>query len=432
MSKKLKIIISIVLLAAVSVFMFFKDEEYSISVSEVRNNYGVKAYQIRVNSGNVIYVKCKFRNVGILHNSPKKHGISVVAGDLLCRRINGLSPEETKEKLLELGIKNLSINALEDDFILSFYVLKDKAMGALQFLSSIFLKPEFLKNDLEFIEKKYPEMLDLDSSHPQKLLLNKLLYMLYENHNYGRNNTGTSQAIAGITEDDVRDFITSNFSKDGLEIFFTGNTSQSEIETYLGKLISKLPEKSQKKFISETDISSSSTVEERETIMDKKNMGNIVGIMFGVRIDNPSDQEKAATYIIVKTLFDRKIGDFSKGLQFKNIVHGVNYNVLQRQLSTVFYCWNYIRKDDLAKYNSYLKEKISTYGKRLNIKKLEHVQENLILWSRIGFTDLSNLDQKITYCSLPFSEVMPEILMKVARKLFDESKIKIVYIMKNQ
>ncbi|MDR1982541.1 MAG: insulinase family protein [Holosporaceae bacterium] len=429
MSQKLKIIISVILVIVVSTPVLFKKEERFIAISEVKNNHGVKAYQIRVNSDNILHIKCKFRNTGVLHNTYEKYGISAVIGDLLCRKINGLSSEDTKEKLLELGVKNLSVNARDDDIVLSFYVLKDKAPETLHFLSSVFFKPEFSKNDLEFVETKYPEILDLDSSHPKKLLMDKLMAMLYQNHNYGLNNSGTAQAIASITEDDVHDFIKSNFSKDRLEVFFTGNMSQSEIETYLEKLISKLPEKNQKKFLSEINLLSSSLSEKKETVIHKKDMGNIVGIMFGVRVDNLSEQEKAAAHIIIKTLFDRKIGDFSVGLRLRNISYGINCHILHRRFSSVFCFWNYVDKEDLASYNQYLKEKISLYAKRLNIKKLEQVKENLMAQSRTNFTNLSDMDQKIKYNSLPFSEITPEILMKVAGKLFNEPKIRIVYIL---
>jgi hypothetical protein len=115
MSKKL---IAIVFAAIVGgwAIIFFREEKQCITINSVANNSGVKAYQIQMKSGNVLYVKCKFKNAGVLRNSSAKHGVSVIIGDLLCRKINGLSPEETIDKLEELGIEKLSIRSVEDDF----------------------------------------------------------------------------------------------------------------------------------------------------------------------------------------------------------------------------------------------------------------------------------------------------------------------------
>jgi predicted Zn-dependent peptidase len=426
-----KIIISLIFIVLVSAPIFFRKEKSFVKISEVVNNCGVKTHMIRVKSDNVIYIKCKFKNAGVLHNVSEKHGISAVIAELLCRKINGRSPQETKEKLLELGIKNLFIHALEDHFILSFYILKDKAQEALQFLSSIFSQPEFSKNDLEFIKEKYPMILDVDVSHPQELLFDRLMSMLYQNHNYGLNNTGTARAISSITEHDVRDFIKSNFSKDKLEVFFTGDLSSSEIETYIEILFSKLAEKNQKDFQNIT-IESSGLSEERSAAIHKRNMQDVAGVMSGIRLDKLNDKEKAALHIIIETLFDEKTGDFCLGLQSLNVAYGVNSVILQRSSSSVFYFFVYIDKNDLTDYKKYLKDKILTYRNKLNIKDLRRTQNYLIAQARNGFADITDIDEKIERNSLPFSEVTEAIFISVAEKLFDESQMRTVCIYSDQ
>ncbi|MDR0632386.1 MAG: insulinase family protein [Holosporaceae bacterium] len=422
-----KIIISFIFVVLVSTSMFFKKEKPFIKVSEVSNNCGIKTHMLRVKSDNVIYVKCKFKNAGVLHNSPEKHGISAVIAELLCRKINGLSPQETREKLLELGVINLFIRAFEDHFVLSFYVLKDKVSDALKFLSPIFSRPEFSKNDLEFIKEKYPIILDTDASHPQELLFDKLMGILYQNHNYGLNNTGTARAISSITEHDVRDFIKSNFSKDKLEVFFTGDLSSSETETYIEILFSKLAGKNQEASSNAT-IASSGLSEEKSALIHKKNMENIAGVMSGIRLDKLNDREKAALYIIVETLFNEKTGDFCLGLRSHNMAYEVNCAILRRSYSSVFYFFVYIDKGDLINYKKYLKDKISAYQNKLNINDLKRTQNHLVAQTKDGFADITDIDEKIKFNSLPFSEVTEAIFAGVAKKLFDESQMRTVCI----
>jgi predicted Zn-dependent peptidase len=429
MSKKLIIAIAFAALLSGLAIMFFRGEKQCITINLVANNDGVKAYQIQMKSNNVLYIKCRFKNAGVLHNSSAKHGLSAIVGDLLCRKINGLSPEETVDKLDELGIEKLSVLAVEDDLIISFYVLKDKTDAALRFLSQIFSQPEFSTNDLEFIKEKYPSLLELETAHPQELLWDKLLSMLYQTHNYGRNNTGTTQAIASVTAEDVQEFIKSHFSKNTLEFFVTGDVTCTEVAAYVETLFGKLAEQSSGKSSDKAnDLPSSSMSKEKDAVISKKNMGDIVGVIIGVRVDNLSKKERAAAHIIIETLFDGKIGDFPLELRAKNIAYDVNYHFLRRNFSNIFYFLVYIDKDDLENYKEYAENKMSSYQRELNLKDFRRMQNLLATRSEIGFADIAEIDKRIEYNSLPFAEVTQAILIDTAQKLFNNSYRRVVYI----
>ncbi|MDR0753246.1 MAG: insulinase family protein [Holosporaceae bacterium] len=423
MTKKLKItiiLVTISLLAAIPVF-------WKMVMS---NDHGITSHLIQMKSGNVLYMKCKFKNIGVLHNILSKHGISAITAELLCRKINGLSPEATKEKLQKLGIEELSLSATGDDITVSFHLLKNRADAALQFLSQIFTHPEFSKNDLEFMKEKYPTFLELETSHPQELLLDKLMSMLYQNHNYGRNNTGTAQSIASITEEDVSNFVKSNFAKDRLRFFVTGDVSQAEIKTYAKALLAKLPEKSQGIFINEVGeaLTTAALSEEKEAIIHKNNMENIVSMVNGVRLDNLSKKEIAAAHIIIRTLFDKKIGDFARGLRAKNIAYGGDFYFLRRRFSNVFYFFVYIDKNDLTNYREYVASKMEAYTKELNYEDIERTKNRIIAQIDSGYADIAEIDEKMKHSTLPFAEVNREIFEKVSRKLFDGTQMRAVYI----
>ena len=421
MGQKLKITIALVGIALFTIPIFFKKEKPIVTIEAVINNRSIAAYRIPIKSGNVLYIKCKFKNIGVLHNINAKHGISAIVGELLCRKANGLSPETTKEKLQKLGIEELAVSATGDDFIVSFYLLKDKVEAALQFLSPIFTHLEFSKNDLEFMKEKYPISPELETSHPQELILDKLMSMLYENHNYGRNSTGTAQSIASLTEEDVCDFVKSNFSKDRLEFFVTGDVSSTEIEAYIGILFAKLPEKSHGKFLNEIDdISSVTLLEEKDYTFYRNDMENIVSVVSGVRIDDLSKKEMAAAYIIIQTLFDKRTGDFARGLRAKNISYGADFNFLRRRFSNVFYFFVCIDKNDLANYKEYVANKIATYARELNYEDLERTRDQMIA-RNIGYTDIAEIDKKMECDTLPFSEVTRAIFSDTALKLFNNS-----------
>jgi predicted Zn-dependent peptidase len=420
MSQKLKIIIAVISIILISAPVFLKKEKKFIKILEYTDKFGIKTHQVRIKSNNVMYVKCKFKNAGVLHNIREKHGISVIAGDLICRKIGGLSPEETEEKLEEIGISNLNVNACGDDFVLSFFVLKDKAATALKFLSPIFCEPEFSKSDLEFIKINYPRILNPETSHHGDLLFHELMNLLYPSCNYGLNNTGTTGAISSITEDDVRNFIKSNFVKDALEVFFAGDVSQSEIELYTETMFAVLPKNVEKQSV-EDDFSGCTPSKDDFVFIRKKDMGNIVGIVTGIRLDNFSAKEKAAARIILRSLFDEKFGDFVAGLRSQNIACSADVNFLQRRYSDVFYFFVYLDKKDSEKYKKYVYDKMSTYRHKLNLKSLRFFQDSAVMNSKNGFTTLANIDEQIEDSLLPFSEITQKDFLEIIDKIFDES-----------
>jgi hypothetical protein len=145
--------------------------------------------------------------------------------------------------------------------------------------------------------------------------------------------------------------------------------------------------------------------EEKDATISKKNMNDVVGVIVGVRVDSLSKKERAAAHIIIETLFDSKIGDFPLGLRVKNIAYDVNYRFLRRNFSNVFYFLVYIDKNDLENYKEYVENKTSAYQKELNLKDFKRTQNLLTTQSKIGFADMTEIDKRIEYNSLPFAEV---------------------------
>jgi predicted Zn-dependent peptidase len=427
MLRKLKIIISVILATLVSAPMFLKKEKKFIKIVESSSSCGIKVCRIRIKSENVVYVKCKFKNSGVLHNIREKHGISIIIGDIIFRKIGKLSSEETERKIAELGIGDLNVDASGDDFIVSFLVLKNKIEDALKFLSPIFTEPEFSKNDLEFVKSKHPQISDPETSFPTELLSDELMEMLYVSHNYGLNNTGTAQAIGSITENDVRDFIKLNFTKDKLEVFFAGDISHSETESYAEIIFAKLPKNGEGKK-SDEDLFSCQLREEKVSIIYKENMGNIIGVATGIRLDNLSNKEKAAARIILKYLFDKKFGDFLSGLRSREITYSIIPVLTERYYSSVFCFSVFIDKGDLERYKKYAAEKFSEYRYKLNLKDLEFLQDCIAAGVQNGFTNLIDIDKQIEENLLPFSEITLKDFMDTAEKIFNESHKRTVFI----
>ena len=422
-SRKLKIIFSIIIAALIATSIFLKEEKEFIKVSEITNGLGIKTSAVSVKNEDVIYIKCIFENAGVLHNSLEKHGISAVVGHLLFNKIDKLSPEETQDKMKALGIGNLFVDSMEDNFEISFYIIKDKAKEALQFLSNAFAKPTFTDGDLENAKEMFPNVLDIELSSPSALMLDKMLSMLFENSTYGMNNTGTSQSVSSITSNEIHSFIKERLTKKNLTVVFAGDISRFDACSYLDDLFKNISAEHQN--FEAQKIGSASSKDKVFTI-NKLGMKDIAGIMAGVRIDELTDVERAAAYIIMETIFNEKTGDFLLGLKSKGIAYNINNFSIKRSLSNIFYFSAFIEKNDVEKYQKYIDEKISQYNSKINLKELQKTQNYFIEKSKNGFADLSDIDEKIYNSSLPYDDVTPKIFEKVIKMIFNKENIKVI------
>lgn len=422
--KNLKIIFSLIIGILVITSIFLKKEKQFIEVSEITNGIGIKTSLINVKNGDVICVKCVFENSGVLQNNLEKHGISAVVGYLLFNKIGKFSVEETQEKIADLGISNLIVNPKGDNLEISFCVIRDKAKEGLQFLSNAFTNPAFTDGDLENAKEMFPEFLDIELSFPNDLVMDKMLSMLFLNSTYGMSNTGTVNAISGITSKDIHSFIKERMTKTNLKVIFAGDISRFDACSYLEYLFRNIP--SQYKYFEMQKIESISLSNDRIFVIDKPGMKDIAEIMVGARVDRLTNKERAAAYIIMKTIFDEKTGDFASGLRARNITYNINNFSIKRTSSNVFYFSVFIEKKDIEKYQKYLDEKIAQYNSKINLKELQKTQQYFIEVSKNGFCDLSDIDEKIYNSSLPFNEVTSKVFEKVIKMIFHKENIKIV------
>jgi predicted Zn-dependent peptidase len=429
MTKKIKIIAFLVAMALISTPIFMRKEHKPLEVRGISSKMNIKTSLIQINSDDIVYIKCVFKNAGVLHNSVSKHGISLLAAHMLFDKIGDLTQEETTEKLLDLEIRYLNVIAEEDDLSFSFFVTQNKIVDALKFIAMAFSDRQFSSADLERVKCMYPVVLDTETASPYDLLLDKTLNLLYEASVYGMSPTGSSQSIAGITVKDIKEFIADVLKRDNLEVTFAGKVSPFDIDGYLEILFAGISadEKEIDKDAMGRKLSASMS-SEPVALITRPSMGNVVGVMIAARLDDMTDLEEAAAYIIMNTIFDKKMGDFVRELRSNNIIYNVSTSYLDRSLSKVFYWTAYIDKNDLPKYLKYTSRKIQEYSAKIDVGELKKTQKFFQKVSADGFDSLDDLDAKIKKASLPFGDVTDMLLQETAKKLFDLSRLKTVII----
>lgn len=369
-----------------------------------------------VKMSNVIHVSCRFLNAGVLSNSEDQHGISYIIGDLLFRRLENFSPKNTVEKMQELGLSSISVDATGDDFLITFCVLKQYAKEALKFLSKAFTDPKFTINDLEYVKCYTPATLSIDTSPPSNLLTEKLLEMSYGNHNYGKNNTGTSHVVLKTTINDIKSYMKQYFVRRNVEITFTGDLSKTDTFLYTRYFLGDMPKgaKSHVNFV----VPNSNSGTKCESI-NKTNMQDVVGIAFCFRIDNPSDKELAAMLILMNCLFKRELANKCADLAYKTeITH------LKKKYSSLFAVLTFIEKKDFSNYCACIKQIINTVVIPKDL--FEASKTFFIEQLKIGITDLYNIDDELEQNKYPFEKVSYEFTKATFSKILPTIKFAII------
>lgn len=421
--KKLKIAISVAVLVLVCCALFiFIGKDTSYFIFRGINTGSVQAYLLPLKNREMVYVKLLFKNAGVLHDDTDAHGISNLTSMLLFKKIGGLSAEETVEKIIDLGIRELEVDSKGDDFRISFFAKRDRIIEAFSFFNRAFVAPSFSDGDLETAKESIPSAMDPEITPPGQLMAQKTFEMLYGNCNYGLNLAGTSHAIAGVSKIDVRKFIERKLTRKNANIFFVGDVSKSDIKTYIKILFANIPDGNTN---IPAKVNSGSSDKPFSTIA-KENMKDIVGIAHGVRIDRLSDIEKAALHIVITAIFEGKNSDFAEGLVKSDIACKAYVKYVNRSLSNAVILCSYVDKKDFDSYMKYFNSKIAEYNTTIDYEKLEKVREYFIKIANNGFYNVYDIDEQMKYACLPFDKVAREHFTVIVKKLFDKNNIKTV------
>lgn len=419
MQQNTKFIIIGVIVAFVGAAILFTKEKSILRF----DNGSISTSLIRLKSNDNVYVKCKFNRAGVLSNSAEQHGISAIVGGLIFRKLGDFSAEETAMAFAQHGIYKFHVDASKDDFEVSFAVLKSTAKEALQFLAEAFTSPKFTKNELEFVKQHFPKISDVDTTHPKILLTEKLKEMLYGNHNYGKNNTGTAQTISKITADDIQNYMKEYFVKNNLQIIFAGDISAIDISAYTDILSHDMSDG--KCAVGDDNVSSSVSKKEIE-IINKSNMEDFVGVIFGTRADNLSPVEEAALNILMRRLFDEKNGMFFEELRKQHIVHNGRLSVAKNKCSTMYSVCVFVEKKDLQKYYDFLKKTLRECSTNLKLNNFERTKAFFMRQAEIGFAEFSDIENAAREKSLPFDKVSYSLVRQMAKKIFANARIAVI------
>ena len=148
-------------------------------------------------------------------------------------------------------------------------------------------------------------------------------------------------------------------------------------------------------------------------------MQDVVGIAFCFRIDNPSDEELAAMLILMNCLFKKELANKCANLAYKTEIKHV-----KKKYSSLFAVLTFIEKKDFSNYCTRIKQIINNAAMPKDL--FEASKTFFIEQSKIGITDLGDIDDKLEQNKYPFEKVSYEFAKATFSKILPTIKFAII------
>jgi zinc protease len=219
--------------------IFTGQPAHAIDIQPVVSPGGIKAWMVRDTSVPVLSIEFSFRG-GRTYDSTDKAGLSSLLIGLLDE---GAGPLDSKAFQAELQNRSIKMNfsSGHDTFRGSLKVLNKHRERAIELLNLALTKPRFNTEPLERMRQQSLISLERRSTNPDYIAGRTWATAVYGDHPYAMPSSGTPTTIAGITRDDLLEYVRERFARDLLIIGVTGDITATELAPLLDQAFGSLP-----------------------------------------------------------------------------------------------------------------------------------------------------------------------------------------------
>lgn len=218
----------------------FKGRSFKGKTEEIVTLDGkVKAYLMQEHSVPIVAVSFGFDKSGTAYEP--KEGAAILLADVMSNGAGHYSRQELRDVMKEKGI-HFSVNVGRDRLEFSFSYVKAFEAEALEIIKTILYQPLISDTDLEISRQQYSAARKKQLENPQYLLQRLVKQQFYTGHPYARDNIPADEALAGITRDDVFDYLHAVRGKDNLKIGISGDIDAKNAAEMVKKLFEDLPD----------------------------------------------------------------------------------------------------------------------------------------------------------------------------------------------
>jgi len=164
---------------------------------------------------------------GMLLDMPDKIGVANLITDMMMEGTANKTPIELEEAIDALG-SSINMYTGKQSINVEVNTLKRNFEATLSLVEEILFEPRWDSTEFDRIKRETVESIKRRSAVPSSIASNVYNKLNYGNHILANSTTGTVSSVESIDLDDLKNFVSSNFSADLSTISIVGDISRSE------------------------------------------------------------------------------------------------------------------------------------------------------------------------------------------------------------
>ncbi len=211
----------------------------AVEIQEVTSPGGLKAWLVEERSIPFTALEIRFKGGASLDRPGKRGAMHLMVG-LLEEGAGDLNSTQFAAAAEELAVQ-FGFNVSDDSVSVSAEFLTENRDEAIALLKLALTEPTFDEVALERVRGQVLSIIASDAKDPNKLARLNFDSAAFGTHPYASPIEGTSETVADLTADDVRQAMADAMSRDRIVIGAVGDISAEELGVLLDELLGELP-----------------------------------------------------------------------------------------------------------------------------------------------------------------------------------------------
>jgi len=210
-------------------------------VQRVISPGGIEALLIESHAVGLISLRFSFRG-GAIQDPDDKPGVAYFTGYMFNEGAAELTSRELMVRLARIGA-SFSGNAGPESLDINFTAPSGQREEAISLLKMALVSPRFDTEPMERARRTALASFAQEQVNPGSIAMRRLMALLYGTNRYSLPVTGTADAVAQISVNDVRAYRARTFARDTLRVAVAGDIDAAMLGPLLDDLFASLPAK---------------------------------------------------------------------------------------------------------------------------------------------------------------------------------------------
>lgn len=229
-----------ILLVLIVTFPFLgSGDVHSMEIQRVVSSGGIEAWLVEDHSLPIVSIRFSFPG-GSVNDPTDKSGLANMSTKLLGEGAGEFNSQKFHRRLEDLSV-SLNFEAYKDIILGSMKTLTRNRDEAFDLLKLALLKPRFDDDSIQLIRAQIRSRIARNKNNPNNIAQRTYWSMMFPEHPYRFESSGTFKSIAKISKYDLKSFVRSNLVKTGLIIGVAGDITADELALSLDKTFGGLP-----------------------------------------------------------------------------------------------------------------------------------------------------------------------------------------------